>query len=525
MDDREEIIMYDAIIIGAGHNGLVTASYLAKNGLKVAVFERRNIVGGASVTEELWPGIKVSTGAYVLSLFRQKIIDDLNLYSNGLKVYTKDPGLFVPFPNGKNLYIWSSLKKTQKEIEKFSKLDSKNYEKWIKFWDPFYELADILMLNRPVKISEIENMLSLIKNLNMDEEKALNFMRTFVQDGKSLLDEFFESDEVKSALIEDAVVGTYASPSTSGTAYVLAHHVIGEVNGIKGAWGYVEGGMGGITQALKHSAEKFGVDIFTQSEITEIKIKNNQVSGVVLNSGKVIESKIVASNADPKTTFLKLVKSDIDDNFIKKIRNLKTTGVSFKIVGYIEELPNFGNGTSLAPEHIASELIMPSVEYIEKSFYDAKFFGYSKEPWLSINIQSSVDPTVAPPGKFAFSIFGQYLPYSKKLDNIKDKIAEISINKIREFAPNFNPIKYEVLTPLDIERRFGIWEGNIFHVDMTPDQLYAFRPIPGYSDYTTPVKGLYLCGSGTHPGGGVTGAPGYNAAIKILEDIKSGYYK
>jgi phytoene dehydrogenase-like protein len=199
---------------------------------------------------------------------------------------------------------------------------------------------------------------------------------------------------------------------------------------------------------------------------------------------------------------------------------LKTTGVSFKIVGYSEELPDFGNGKSLSPEHIASELIMPSTEYIEKAYLDAKVLGYSRQPWLSINIQSSVDPTVAPPGKFSISIFGQYLPYNKKLDEIKDKIAEITFDKIREFAPNFKLAKYEVLTPLDIERRFGIWEGNIFHLDMTPDQLYVFRPTIGLSNYSTPIKGLYLCGSGTHPGGGVTGAPGYNAAMKILSDLK-----
>jgi phytoene dehydrogenase-like protein len=513
--------MYDVIIVGGGHNGLVTANYLAREGLKVAVFERREIVGGASVTEELWPGIKVSTGAYVLSLLRPKIIEDLQLKKFGLKVYTKDPGLFVPFENGKKLYIWSDIKKTQKEIEKFSKNDAKNYEKWVKFWDPLYDLADLLMLSPPVNLSNIDELLSLLKSVKIDEDTALSIARTFVTDGKSLLSEFFESDEVISALIEDAVVGTYASPSMPGTAYVLAHHVIGEVNGIKGAWGYVEGGMGGVTQALKKAAESVGVDIFESSPVDEILVDKGEVKGVKLSSGKVIESKIVVSNADPKTTFLKLLKNaEVDDELIRRIRYLKTTGVSFKIVGYSEELPDFGNGKSLSPEHIASELIMPSTEYIEKAYLDAKVLGYSREPWLSINIQSSVDPTVAPPGKFSISIFGQYLPYNKKLDEIKDKIAEITFDKIREFAPNFKLDKYEVLTPLDIERRFGIWEGNIFHLDMTPDQLYVFRPTIGLSNYSTPIKGLYLCGSGTHPGGGVTGAPGYNAAMKILSDLK-----
>lgn len=517
---------YDAVIIGGGHNGLVTACYLAKSGLKVAVFERREIIGGASVTEELWPGIKVSTGAYVLSLFRPRIIEELNLKKFGLKVYTKDPGLFLPLENGKKLYIWSDLQKTQKEIEKFSKKDAKNYEKWVKFWDPLYDLADFLMLNPPIGISDLDELVKVIKSVNIDEDTALSVARVFVTDGKSLLDEFFESDEVKSALIEDAVVGTFASPSMPGTAYVLAHHVIGEVNGIKGAWGYVEGGMGGVTQALKKAAESLGAEIYESSPVDEIIIKNQRVQGIKLSNGKIIESKIVVSNADPKTTFLKLLRNyEMDDEILRKIRNLKSTGVSFKIVGYSNELPDFGNGKSLQPEHIASELIMPNVDYIEKAYSDAITFGYSKEPWLSINIQSSVDPTVAPSGKFSISIFGQYLPYNKKDDDIKEKIAELTFSKIKDFAPNFRLEKYQVITPLDIERRFGITGGNIFHLDMTPDQLYVFRPLPMLNKYSTFVQGLYLCGSGTHPGGGVTGAPGYNAAKRILDDIQKGKIK
>jgi len=518
--------MIDVAIIGGGHNGLVTAAYLAKAGLKVAVFERREIVGGASITEELWPGIKVSTGAYVLSLLRPKIIEELKLREFGLKVYLKDPGLFLPFENGKKLYVWLSLEKTKKEIEKFSKKDAKNYEKWVKFWDVFAEIADFLMLNPPPHIDEAKNLLEMFKG-NVNEELALSFLRTFMQDAKSLLDEYFETDEVKSALAEDSVVGTFASPSTLGTAYVLAHHVIGEVNGVKGAWGYVEGGMGGVTQALKRSAEYLGAEIYTNAEVDEILVKNGKVEGIKLKNGKIINAKIVVSNADPKTTFFKLLRNaNLEEDFIRRVKALKNVGVSFKIVGYLEELPDFGNGKSLSPEHVASELIMPNMKYIEKAYDDARTLGYSKEPWLSINIQSSVDPTVAPQGKFSFSIFGQYLVYdSKKNDEMKDRIAEITFEKIREFAPNFRPIRYEVLTPLDIERRFGISGGNIFHLDMTPDQLYFFRPLIGYSDYTTPIKGLYLCGSGTHPGGGVTGAPGYNAHIKILEDLRKDIYK
>ncbi|MEM0071590.1 MAG: NAD(P)/FAD-dependent oxidoreductase [Metallosphaera sp.] len=513
--------MYDVTVIGGGHNGLVAAAYLAMKGLKVAVFERREIVGGASVTEELWPGVKVSTGAYVLSLLRPKIIKDLNLERFGLEVITKDPGLFVPFENRKALYVWNDVNRTLKEIEKFSKRDAQAYRRWLKFWEPFYDMADLLMLNPPVSLEDIGELVQLMK-LSDNKEDLLYSLRTLVQDASSLLNEFFESEELKAALVEDAVVGTMASPSMPGTAYVLAHHVLGEVNGIKGAWGYVKGGMGGVTQALRRAAENLGVEIYTGTEVDKILVKGDKVEGLTLTDGKTIRSKVVLSNADPKTTYLKLLReAEIDEKIISKVRSLKSRGVSFKIVGYLDELPDFGGGKSLSPEHMASELILPSVDYVEKAFTDSKVFGYSKEPWLSINIQSSVDPTAAPPGKFAFSIFGQYLPYNPKLDEMKDLIYQLSIEKIREYAPNFKPVKYEVLTPLDIERRFGIIEGNIFHLDMTPDQLYLFRPLPGYN-YNTPIKGLYLCGSGTHPGGGVTGAPGYNSAQKVISDMESG---
>jgi len=509
---------YDVVVVGGGHNGLVASFYLARRGLKVAVVERREFVGGASVTEELWPGIKVSTGAYVLSLLRQRIIDDMNLTGNGLHVYNKDPGLFLPLGGKKHLFVWNDVKRTEKEIEKFSKRDSSSYGKWVRFWDSFYEMADFFMLNPPVSLSEVGDLLYRFKG-SVDEETLTMIGRTFLQDARSFLDEFFESDEIKSALIEDSVVGTFASPSTPGTAYVLAHHVIGEVNGIKGMWGYVKGGMGGVTSAMAKAAMSVGVDVITSTEVEEILVKDNAVTGVKTRDGRIINSKVVLSNADPKTTFLKLVK-DVESDVTRRISALKSRGVSFKVVGYTEELPDFGNGTSLGPEHVASELIMPNVDYIEKAYDEARTLGYSREPWLSINFQTSVDPTVAPAGKHVFSIFGQYLPFSNKLDDMKEKIADITIGKIREYAPNFKPVKYEVITPLDIKRRFGIWEGNIFHIDMTPDQLYVFRPTVGMSRYRTPIKGLYLCGSGAHPGGGVTGAPGYNAAHAVLEDLR-----
>lgn len=513
--------MLDVAVVGGGHNGLVCASYLARAGLRVAVFERRNLVGGACVTEELWPNVKVSTGAYVLSLLHPKIIRELNLERFGLKVYAKDPGVFVPFPDGGKLYLWLDRAKAKKEIEKFSKRDAEAYDRWVGFWDAFARLIEPFMLTPPPTLAEAEALLDVVKGFEIGEPQLLEFLRMFATDASSLLDSYFESDEVKAALALDCVVGTFAAPSTPGTAYVLAHHVMGEVNGIRGAWGYVEGGMGGVTQALRRAAESLGVEIHVGAEVDEIVVAGGRARGVKLADGRLVEARVVVSNADPKTTYLKLLRNaEIDPDLVRRVKALKSKGVSFKMVGYLEELPDFGGGKTLQPEHVASEYILPSVDYVEKAFSEAKTLGRSKEPWMEINIQSSVDPTLAPPGKYSFTVFGQYLPYSERLDDVKEEYASLVLDKIREYAPNFKPTKYEFLTPLDIKRRFGIWEGNIFHIDMTPDQLYVFRPLPEHSRYDSPFEGVFLCGAGTHPGGGVTGVPGHNAAARILDWIR-----
>jgi len=521
--------MYDAIIIGAGHNGLVCASYLAKEGLKVAVFERREIVGGMCVSEEIWPGYKLSTGAYVISLFKRKFIKELDLEKYGFKAYLKDPMIFIPFKNKKYFYLWSSLEKTKEEIEKFSKKDAKAYEKYDRFFSRFADLIEILMLNPPFSLDQLEDLLIFLKNYypaikeHIKEFGLDEIQRVFFTDAKTLLDEYFESDEVKAALIEDAIIGSMLGPSTPGSAYLMAHHEIGEVNGVKRAWGYVEGGMGGLTQALKRAAESLGVEIYTSTPVKKILIKNNKAIGVELENGKRIESRVVVSNADPKTTFLKLIDQDVlPEEIIKRIKLLKTKGIAFKIVGILEELPDYvGLGKKLGPHHVSSTLILPSVEYAEKAFRDALENRASKEPVLSINIQSSVDRTVTIDDKHVFSIYAQYAPYDKDWDGRKEEYAELILETIKEYAPNFKPLKYLALSPLDLERRFGATEGNIFHVDMTLDQIYNLRPHPKMSNYATIIENLYLCGAGTHPGGGVSGIPGYNAAMKILNDLKN----
>jgi len=517
---RHVTLMYDVVVVGGGHNGLVCASYLAKEGLKVAVFERRPFMGGACVTEELWPGIKVSTGAYVFGLFRTKIADELELRRHGLKVITKEPGLFVPFGGSKHITIWNDIRKTEYEIQKFSHKDAREYEKWIRFWSTFSETIEPFLLSTPPNPEEAGALLSEIGSLNM----SLDFAQVFTRDARSMLDEYFEAEEVKSALVEDAVVGTNLPPSSPGTAYILAHHLMSEANGIKGAWGYVVGGMGGVTQALEEHAVSLGVHMFAGQEVKEIVIKNGKAMGIRLADSKVIEAKCVVSNADPKTTLLRLISEEkIENHLRRKVAALKSKGTSFKLVGYLAELPKF-DGIDVGTDELkASQLILPSVDYVERSYSEALTYGHSRNPWLSLNVQSSVDTSLAPPGYYSFSVFGQYLPYNQNLDAIRDEVEELVIAKIQEYASNFKPVKHKLLTPLDMERRFGMAEGNIFHLEMTPDQMYVFRPLPEINAYALPIEGLYLCGAGTHPGGGVMGAPGYNASKAVLRYLKGGH--
>jgi len=513
--------MYDVIIIGAGHNGLTCACYLAKAGLKVGVFEKREIVGGACVSEEIWKGYKFSTASYVLSLYKQKFIEELNLKKYGFHVFIKDPAIFIPFEKNKYIFNWLDAKKTKKEFEKFSKKDSKNYDKWRNFWNIVAEFLDILSFYPPLSLYEIEDLFKYFSKIRLKDIDVHEILRVFLSDAKKILDEYFESEEVKASLVEDAIIGSFLSPSSQGSAFLLAHHIMGEVNGIKGAWGYIKGGMGGLTEALSKAAKDLGVDIYTSNEVKKILTKENKVIGIELSNGKIINSKIVVSNADVKTTFLKLL-DEVPKEIKRRVELLKSRGVVFKVVGILEELPDYvGLGKKLGPQHISSSLILPSLDYLEEAFKDAVNNKPSKEPFISINIQSSVDDTVTIKGKHVFSLFVQYTPYRKDWDEIKDEYTKVIFETIQNYAPNFKPIKYFSLSPLDLERIFSLPNGCIFHIDMTYDQLYNLRPLPEISNYATPIQGLYLCSASSHPGGGVSGIPGYNAAMKILKDIEN----
>ena len=512
---------YDAIIVGAGHNGLVAAAYLAREGMKVGVFEKRGIVGGAAITEELWKGFRVSRLSYAYSLFDPQIVRDLQLEKNGLRVVSTDPDLFVPFPDNKYLFIWENAEKTARGFEKFSKHDAKNYPRYLEFWKGVSELMGPMMLSPPPPLDAFAGLFTSPEAL--DALKALMFSSV-----SELLDEYFESEYVRAAICPRGLIGTMVGPKTPGSAYVLGHHVIGGSTGETGVWGYLKGGMGALSDSLAKSAEGFGAEIVKNSWVTRILVEDGRAFGVELSNGTRVRSKFVISNADPKQTFLKLVGKDyLDPAFVKRIEKIKDEGCVLKLNAAIEELPDYIAlpGKQLAIQHRGITSIGPSVDYCERAFDDAKYGRPSEHPFLRTVYHSANDPDLAPAGMHTMSVFAQYFPYtlaSGSWDEIKEEVGDNIIDTLSEYAPNMkgSVIHREVLTPLDMEREFSLPKGNIFHMEITPDQMFFFRPAAGWAQYKTPIKGLYLCGSGTHPGGGVIGAPGFNAAETVIADLK-----
>ena len=524
---------YDAIIIGGGHNGLVTAAYLAKAGLSVLVLEKRYVVGGAAVTEEVFPGFKVSTLAYVNSLFRPRIIKDLRLKEFGFEMLPRDPSSFTPFPDGRYLFLGPDKRMVREEIAKFSKKDADAYpqyeamlERAADFIEPMLEMTppDPRSI-KPGNLSTLGKLAWKFRGLGKD---MYEIFRILTANASDILDYWFESEELKVTLATDAVIGAFASPSVPGTAYVLFHHVMGETNGVRGVWGYVRGGMGGLTQALAKSAQAFGAEIRTNAEVARVDVQNGRAVGVTLTDGTEFKAKVVASNATPAITFLKLVnRADLPSEFLENVERISYDSAVVKVNLALDGLPNFTAypGTEPGPQHRGTIHISPSRDYIEEAFRDAALGIPSRKPMLECTIPSVVDPTVAPEGKHLMNIFVQYGPYNLKegtWDEIKETFLERVIDTLAEYAPNIRDIiiHKQILTPLDMEREYGLTGGNIMHGELTLDQMFFMRPVPGYADYRTPIRGLYLCGSGAHPGGGVMGAPGYNAAREILKDWK-----
>jgi len=509
---------WDAIIIGAGHNGLVAASYLAKAGLRVAVLERSDRVGGSCVTDEIAPGFHVSAAAYVSGLLRPQIIEDLDLASFGFRQIAYDPQMFCPFPDGRFLMIWQDLDRTCREIGRFSRADADAYRRYAAFWSEFHDLIEPMLLSPPVPVPDLVSLMR-----GSEAEDLLR--RLLFYSAKDLLDEYFESEEVKAALANQSIIGHFSGPSAPCTAFTLAHNLLGHIDGQPGVWGYTVGGMGALSECLARAARARGAEILLNTPVQRIVARDGRVRGVRTADGRTFAATAVLSTADPKRTFLQLLDPDgISDEFLRSVRRIKMHGAAMKVNCALSELPRRRAAPSgPGPQHRGSTYVCPSLEYAERAFDDAKHGWPSRDPWMEVVTQSALDPSVAPPGKHTLSVYVQYTPYHLargSWDDLRDAYADRVIETLAEYAPNVPRaiLARQVLTPVDLERRFGLTEGHQSHGEMGPDQSFSFRPVPGWSNYRMPVRGLYLCGAGAHPGGGVSGAPGYNGAQAVLED-------
>ena len=523
---------YDAIVIGAGHNGLVTACYLARAKRKVLVLERRYIVGGACVTEErTFPGFKVSTAAYVNSLFRPEIVRDLRLRDYGFELIERNPASFSPFLDGRYLMLGSSKANDVNEIAKFSARDAQRYPEYEAMLERVADVIEPTLTQKPPNlarpsVTDLLGMASLGRGMQRLGTRMSEALEVLTGAASPILDRWFESEQLKATLATDAIIGAFASPSMPGTAYVLFHHVMGETNGKRGVWAYVRGGMGGLTQALEKAARDLGVEIRTEAEVSKILVRDGAVRGVALDNGDEYSARCVASNADCNVTFNTLLGREfLAPDFAAAIDRISYASASAKINVALERLPDFSAlpGSDPGPQHRGTVHLCPDQNFIERAYDDAKYGKPSREPVVECTMPSALDPTVAPPGKHLMSMFVQYAPYwlggAKWSADDKDSFADSCFDVVERYAPGFKSsvIARQILTPADIEATFGLTGGNIFQGAMSLDNMFAFRPVPGWAGYRMPVYGLYLCGSAAHPGGGVMGAPGLNAAKEILK--------
>jgi phytoene dehydrogenase-like protein len=525
---------YDSIIVGGGHNGLVAAAYLARGGRKVLVLERRELLGGCAVTEEIWPGYRVSTAAYLTSLLQERIVQELELVRFGYQVDAKDPAFFSAFPDGRHFFMWQDRTKTLAEIAKFSRHDAEVYPAYEDQLERLSQVVEGLLLTTPPpfppRAMDFMAYLKLAgKMRGLGPRDIVALVKIFTQSAAEFLDEWFQSEEVKVTLATDGVIGANGGPRSPGTAYILLHHCMGGVAGHRGLWGFVRGGMGAVSEAIAASARAKGVEIRVNAPVARVLVRNGRARGVVLESGEEIAAGTVASNLDPKLTFLRLLDAkDLDPEFVRAIQNFRIEGTSCKINLALSGLPEFTayptpHPGAPGPHHKATMHICPSIEYVERAWDDAKYGRASERPLLELTIPTMYDASLAPPGKHIMGIFLQYAPYTLRegtWDELREPFGDRVISLIEEYAPNIRRIieHRQVLSPLDLERRFGITGGNIFHGEMSLDQMFMMRPVAGWARYRTPVAGLYLCGSGAHPGGGVMGAPGYNCAREMLKD-------
>ena len=530
---------YDAIIVGAGHNGLVCAAYLAKAGRKVLVLERRDVVGGAAVTEEFHPGFRNSVAAYTVSLLQPKVIRDLDLERHGLRVVMRRLNNFLPLLDGR--YLETGAGRTQQEIAKFSTRDAERLPDYERRLDAIADVLRALALEAPPNVTDagwLKAMPELLRGARLGKQLAsidstlrTDLLDLFAISAAEYLDRFFESEPIKAVLGFDGIVGNYASPYTPGSAYVLLHHVFGEVNGVKGAWGHAIGGMGAITQAMAKAAQAAGVEIRVGEGVREVVVERTgsepgRAVGVVSEKSDVIHARAVVANVNPKLLYERLIaRAAVPAPVQERMANWRCGSGTFRMNVALSELPRF-TARPEAGDHLTAGIILaPSLDYMDRAYLDARQYGWSREPIVEMLIPSTLDDSLAPAGKHVASLFCQHvapqLPDGRSWDDHREEVADLMIATVDRFAPGFaaSVIGRQIKSPLDLERDFGLIGGDIFHGALSLNQLFSARPMLGYADYRGALPGLYLCGAGTHPGGGVTGAPGHNAAAVIRADL------
>jgi phytoene dehydrogenase-like protein len=526
----------DVVIIGAGHNGLTCAAYLAMAGLRVKVVERRKVVGGAAVTEEFHPGFRNSVAAYTVSLLNPRVSADLKLSEHGLRIVERRAQNFLPAPNGS--YLLTGEGRTHQSVAKLSERDAARLDAFTRELEVIADVLRAFVLRAPPNlvegfgagsIREAFNALgtaNILRRLSLEQQRSL--LDLFTRSAGEMLDEVFESDLVKALFGFDAIVGNYASPYASGSAYVMLHHAFGEVNGKKGVWGHAIGGMGAITQAMAQAARGHGAEIGLDTGVREVIVERDRAVGVILDNGETIRARYVASSVNPKLLYTRLLPADaLPKEFLDRIKNWRNGSGTFRMNVALNALPSF---TALpgAGDHLSAGIIIgPSLPYMDHAWQDARAHGWSREPVVEVLIPSTLDDTLCPPGRHVASLFCQHvapqLSDGRSWDDHREEVADLMIATVDNYAPGFaaSVMGRQVLSPLDLERQFGLLGGDIFHGALTLNQLFSARPMLGHADYRGPLKGLYHCGSGAHPGGGVTGAPGHNAARVILGDHRA----